>query len=665
MVEWIAAAAMHGITSRVPATPLFTHTPFYSNWLLADRLTDQWPKHWAGAIQAVAGLVKIDGKTYRFCGNPQIEAENLPQTARTITATKTVFEFEKDGVALQVHFLSPLLADDLDVMTRPVTYLSFVSKSIDGKPHDVKVHIDFSGEWVVTNTGQQVAASRHRLSGLEALSIRNASNQPLHRVGDRTGIDWGALWIAGRQAEGWTSGIAPHNQSRQDFVEDKAHDSDDVRFPRSAHDDWPVLGFECSLPTSAEATKKSLFVAYDEDLGLEYFRRPLRPHWNRAEKGVAKLLSEAESRQGEFESRAAKFDQALWSELGKVSSDYRAVGTLAYRQCIAAHGIAEDINGDTLMFSKENSSNGCIGTVDVLFPAAPFYLYFNPEMLKAQMLPVLDYSKSSRWKFPFAPHDLGTYPKANGQVYGGGERTEENQMPVEESANMLILALAYQRATGDREFLKPYLPTMEKWAGYLEQKGFDPELQLCTDDFAGHLAHNTNLSIKAIVALRSHAELTGNKARKALAEKWAKEWVKQAADGDHYRLVFDKANTWSLKYNLLWDDLFGFGLFSREVIEKELAYYVKVQNKFGVPLDNRADYTKTDWLVWAASMGTQEQFNALLKPVATWLTETPSRVAFSDWYDTKNGRNVGFEARSVIGGVFAKLLRDSGRLKSR
>lgn len=663
MIDWIAAAALNGITTRTPATPLITHTPYFSNWLMGDKLTDTWGKHWAGNVQAMAGLIRIDGKTYTFCGNPQVEAEILPQTARTITATKSVFEFEKDGVAFQVHFLSPLLSDDLDLLTRPVTYLSFVTKSTDGKSHDVKIHFDFSGEWAVSNSGQQVMASRHRLPALEALSMRATGTQPLNRVGDRVAIDWGALWVAGRQNEGWTSLISSHNTVRSGFLAGQATTEDDIRFPRSANDDWPVIGFQCSMKPGAEPEKKSLIVAYDEDLALEYFRRPLRPYWNRDEKGVSALLNQADKNQTSIEDRSSKFDAKLWNELGAVSPEYQTIGTLAYRQCIAGHGIAEDINGDILMFSKENSSNGCIGTVDVLFPAAPFYLYFNPAMLKAQMLPLLDYSKSSRWKFPFAPHDLGTYPKANGQVYGGGERTEENQMPVEESANMLILALAYQRATKDTEFLKPYTAVLEKWATYLESKGFDPELQLCTDDFAGHLAHNTNLSLKAIIALRAHAELTGSKARKALAEKWAKEWMVQAADGDHYRLVFDKANTWSLKYNLLWDDLFGFKLFPRSVIEAELKYYIAKQNEFGVPLDNRADYTKTDWLVWAASMGSKEQFDALISPVAKWLTKSPSRVAFSDWYDTKNGRQSGFEARTVVGGVFAKLLRDSGKLK--
>jgi hypothetical protein len=295
------------------------------------------------------------------------------------------------------------------------------------------------------------------------------------------------------------------------------------------------------------------------------------------------------------------------------------------------------------------------------------FLLLNPALLKGMTTPILEYAQNSgRWHFPFAPHDLGTYPKANGQVYGGGERNERNQMPVEESGNILILVAALAKADGNADYAKKYWPTLEKWAAYLKEKGLDPENQLCTDDFAGHLAHNTNLSLKAIVALRAFAELEdmttgkpGASSYHAVAKEMAAKWQQMAADGDHYKLTFDKSGTWSQKYNLVWDKLLKYDLFPKAVREKEVAYYKTKLNKYGLPLDNRKTYTKLDWIFWSATLADNEQdFQALIDPSYTWANETTSRVPLTDWYDTVSGKKSGFQARSVVGGLFIKMLEN-------
>jgi Domain of unknown function (DUF1793)/Domain of unknown function (DUF4965) len=324
-----------------------------------------------------------------------------------------------------------------------------------------------------------------------------------------------------------------------------------------------------------------------------------------------------------------------------------------------------------MLFPKENFSNGCISTVDVLYPSAPFFLFFNPALLEAQLKPVLEYSALPRWKWPFAPHDLGTYPLADGQVYGGGERTEENQMPVEESGNMLILLAALGQKQGNWHLAQQYWPQVSKWAEYLRVKGLDPENQLSTDDFAGHLAYNANLSIKAIEGLAAYAEIARGLEKLDLAKDYsqaakemARKWEQMDRDGDHYKLAFDKPGTWSQKYNLVWDQLLGLNLFPPRVRQTELAFYVQHLNRYGLPLDNRADYTKLDWELWTATLAdSAKQFDALIMPIAKWVNETPSRVPLTDWYDTKAGKQMGFQARSVVGGVYIKLLADEALAK--
>lgn len=199
----------------------------------------------------------------------------------------------------------------------------------------------------------------------------------------------------------------------------------------------------------------------------------------------------------------------------------------------------------------------------------------------------------------------------------------------------------------------------------------DPENQLSTDDFAGHLSHNANLSIKAIEGLGAYAAMAQglgktNEARRVdtLARKMAHDWETLAKEGDHYKLAFDAPGTWSQKYNLVWDQVLGLNLFDPNVKRTELSFYAQHINKYGLPLDNRKDYTKLDWEIWTASLaGTMSQFQLFMAPIAKWMNETTSRVPLTDWYDTMSGKQMGFQARSVVGGVFVKALSDTEVVK--
>ena len=151
-------------------------------------------------------------------------------------------------------------------------------------------------------------------------------------------------------------------------------------------------------------------------------------------------------------------------------------------------------------------------------------------------------------------------------------------------------------------------------------------------------------------------------ARKMLGDDMlimAGKWEEMALEGDHYRLAFDRENTWSQKYNMIWDKLWGLNLFSDEVYDREIKYYLTVQNKYGLPLDCRRDYTKSDWIMWTAGMAPDmETFQKFVHPVYTYINETESRVPISDWSDTKTAKMVGFKARSVIGGYWMRVLAD-------
>ena len=232
---------------------------------------------------------------------------------------------------------------------------------------------------------------------------------------------------------------------------------------------------------------------------------------------------------------------------------------------------------------------------------------------------------------------------------------------------MLIALAALAQREGNAAFASQWWPTVLKWAAYLERFGFDPGDQLCTDDFAGHLAHNANLSLKSILALRSYAlllEMRGEvgeaKRIMAMSAEMASKWCAAAQGGTHgaTRLAFDRPDTWSLKYNLVWDRVLGFGLFPDEVFCNEIAAYVLLANDFGVPLDSRKTYAKNDWTLWCAAFAeSRGDFDALVSGVYRYADETPSRVPLSDWYETiGDGKFVGFLARSVVGGFLMPML---------
>jgi hypothetical protein len=378
------------------------------------------------------------------------------------------------------------------------------------------------------------------------------------------------------------------------------------------------------------------------------------------------MIAKSEEDYPELVTRSEKFDSELLEDMARMGgADYEYLTSLVFRQTLAAHTLVADVDGTPMLFSKENASNGCIDTVDVTYPSSPFFLLFNPKLLQAQLEPVMRYAALPRWSFPFAPHDLGTFPLADGQVYGGGEINELDQMPVEESGNLILLVAALEKAEGNWDFARQYMPLLTKWAAYLTEKGMDPENQLSTDDFAGHLAHNSNLSIKAIEALGAFVQITKGVAAEDLAKHYGQvvhdmpaRWEQMAYEGGHYKLAFDQSGSWSQKYNLVWDQLLDLHLFPQSVMQAEWAFYKGKMQPYGLPLDQRKTITKLDWEVWIAALAPSAQSQDLLHRLVLWADNTSSRVPTTDYYDTVSASQMGFQARSVVGGVFIKALFD-------
>jgi hypothetical protein len=572
-----------------------------------------------------------------------------------VTATQTIYDFTCGKLDLRLTFTSPLLMNDLGLLARPVSYVTYHVQANDQKNHAVKVLLSASTDIAVYKPSQEVTAKKYTSDGLSILKAGTTAQPVLQKAADDMRIDWGNFYVAVPKTNNAVQYVSSGTGAASAFQ--KGNTANTALKGKSL-----ALNTVVSFSTSGQnAVERFVELGYDEIYSIQYFNRNLRPWWNTSGKETIEgQLADAANSYKEVMRKCQVFDQAVYaSALTAGGKEYAHLCMLAYRQSIAAHTLVKSPEQEILWLSKENNSGGFINTVDVTYPSAPLYLIYNPALLQGMLNGIFYFSESGKYDHPWAAHDLGTYPLANGQTYG-------EPMPVEESGNMVILTAAITKAQGNGDYAKKHWKTLTTWADYLTKEGLDPKTQLCTDDFAGHLARNANLSVKAIVGIACYAQMAQTlgytetaKKYRAIAESMVPKWMEMADAGDHYALTFDNKNTWSQKYNLVWDKVLGLDLFPQKIYDTEIKYYLGKQNKFGLPLDSRKAYTKNDWILWTATFApTTAEFEALVKPVYRHALETESRVPLNDFYDSNTGIRDNFKARSVVGGFYMKMLSD-------
>ncbi len=628
-----------------PSIPLFTVDPYFSVWYNQDILHSRSPVHWIGTPNNIWGTVTVDGEEYRFLGsslypNPRVQDNPIAQTAMDIDACSTTVFYENEAIRLKAVFTSPMLVEDLYYASRPVTYLKLFYESVDGKEHAVTARLAVSEDLVLDKAGDsRVWSENLSLKAGDCVRLGSGKQKVLWRGGDGVRIDWGYFYLA-------TKGKAKvGNCVQKDLY--------------------------CVYAETEMAPEALFALAYDDIDSIMYFGKPLKAYWKKDGKMITEAIEEALAEYDTLLARCNAFSDAMRAEaVAKGNENYADLLQLAYRQVMAAHKLVVDEDGNNLYISKECASNGCAATVDVTYPSAPMYLRYNPELLKGMLRPALRFARSDAWKFEFAPHDVGQYPLVNGQVYGmsRGDKCEYYQMPVEECGNMIILFAALGEMGKDYSFAAENMDLIEQWSKYLIRYGEDPENQLCTDDFAGHLAHNCNLSIKAMMGIAGYAKILQALGRLSeademmqTAKKYAESFLVRAANTDgSYRLAFDRPETFSLKYNAVWDKLWGTNLFPESFYKGEIARYRKEAQPYGIPLDSREMYTMSMWSHFASCLGSHEDFCFLsdLLFKAYNLMRTSSRVPMTDFYYTDTAVMRAFKHRSTQGGLFFKLLFD-------
>lgn len=596
----------------------------------------------------------------------------MEQLSVAVLPTRTVFRLRDPGsrVELNVTFLSTLFTDDYPRLSRPVSYVVMDVRSLSGR-HDVDLYLDATAQWVVNAEEEEVDWS----FGAERSWVRLGTSEQkvLGTKGDKTNINWGYMYLRGLELTSTWAGAA--KSSRAAFVATGAlHLEDDMRKPRRCSDELPALALSASLAGVGQApVRRTALLGYDDIRSVRYYDEgDFSGLWTRTWRTIDAAMDAAAGELDAMLARSEEHDAALMDELAKVGgSAYAQVGALAYRQTLAATKLVwNSQRGEAWNFLKEISTNGDMQTMDVVYPASPMLLYTRPDLLARLLLPVLAFANnetSTPFLNPFSPHEIGLYPIADHNT------AQQEPMPMENTGNMFLMLAAIVKAdpAHDTSFLVPkYWPLLRSWADYLNASLPYPANQLCTDDFTGRLANNTNLAAKGIVALEAFAglcEAAGGEdcqLYRHSARAFAKTWKEEAWERDHFKIAYDFPNSYSLKYNMVWQKLLGMdGPFDWEAIAPtEISYYLSKANEYGTPMDSRHTYVKLDWLSWAAAMADDdESFHALQDPIYKMAQDSRSRVPLNDLYDTitavASRAPLSFVDRPVVGGVFAKMLR--------
>ncbi|WP_078901245.1 glutaminase family protein [Actinacidiphila yeochonensis] len=659
---------------RPPSVPLVVRSPYLSTWVGADSPTGHWPTFWTGRITAFTGILRVDGTDFLFLGAPNVPDHPLPrgavQHSLTITATRTRFEFDAGGVRLTLTFHSPVEPGDLRRQSLPLSYVISEVRSLDGKAHTASLYFDISGEWASGDSGTKIGWAHDEVSGPSGTSLTTLSFAPdspgvLKENGDMA--SWGTVVFSATKRSGLTWQIGADAAVRTAALADgKLGNTAETNMPRAISDSWPVFAFHFDLGTVRGTTTQAvLSIGHVREPAVSYLGEQLPPLWRT-------YFTDWQDAAGFFHAdvaAAARRADALDEKVRKEATaaggpKYAALCALALRQAYAGTELVSR-NGKPWAFLKEISSDGNVSSTDVTYPGIPAFVYLDPEYLGLLLQPMLDYPENGGWPKEFAQHDLGSsYPNASGHNDGN-----EEDMPVEESANMIIMTAAYLSRTGSSEaraFATAHYAILKQWADYLVGNALDPGLQNQTDDFTGWIAHSANLALKGILAIGAMArvaELAGNTADASrytsTAKSYISQWVAKAQDtsGDHLKLAYDQPGTWSLKYNGYPDALLDLGLVPKAVAQKEADWYLTQANQYGIPLDPRHSYTKGDWEMWTAAwLKGHPVSEYLVSALYDFAHTTSTRVPFTDWYDTvADNQSGGFQNRPVIGGIFALL----------
>ncbi|KAI2618159.1 glutaminase A [Hypoxylon sp. NC1633] len=673
----LSHAASSFSPARPPAIPLAVKGPYLNSWLdvgsdggNGGHLAGEWAKFWTQQVTGWTGFIRVDGTAYTWLGAAP-GADVVDQLEFSYTSTRSSFVMSvADKVEMNITFLSPVTPNDLRRQSLVFSYLEVTVSALDGGAHDVQLYADVSAEWASGSLDSIVTWDYQSADGVAYHTFQLQDQAPISETNNQA--NWGTWFWSTQDGENlsWQSG--EDTVVRGAFITGGSLPNSKDSNYRAVQDKWPVFGFAHNLGSVGSGSVSILYtigITQDGAVSLLGTGSDLTVYpalWNDYFGSNVEAMTFFYNDYPEAARLATELDNKVAADsLAAAGQNYLTLTSLSVRQTFGALQFT-GTDSDPLVFLKEISSNSDIQTVDVIFPAIPLILYTNPTLLNYLLKPLFLNQENGHYPNTNAIHDLGTFPVARGYPDGSDE-----PQPLEECGNMIIMVLAYAQRTNDNAYLTQHYPILKQWAGYLVDEALIPADQISTDDFAGSLANQTNLALKGIIGLRAMSEIadrTGNtddaKSFGDTATSYISQWqgfgINSAASPPHATLSYGDADSHGLLYNLYANSLLGFGadFVPQSVYDMQSAFYPTIALEYGVPLDTRHSYTKSDWELWCAAITDAETRDLFLRLIAGWIDSTPTNMPLTDLYQADTGNypsGLGFTARPVVGGHFSLL----------
>jgi hypothetical protein len=669
-----ATVTVGGADVRPPSIPLAVRSPYLSTWLPATSLTSVTPQFWNGATRGFAGLVMIDNQPYAWAGEPLLTG-NAPVTAMTatsteVTATRSIFTAQAGGVQLVAEWLSPVEPGNLELQSVPLTLLTVSVSFTDGAAHDVQVYADITGEWASSTESAQItwqttsdATGRYWEVELESPDSLTETDQM---------ANWGTVVWAAPAGTSLTYQSGDSVTVRSQFGTKGGLSGTSASPPQAINNNnKPAFAFAVDLGATEGSTSFVLGHVRTPLISYGSSATQLLPWWTKTWSSPQEMTAAFISGATSARQRATALDAQIETDATAAAGPgYAAACALALRQCYGGTELAISPDGSTpWLLGKEISSDGDTNTVDIFDQAFLAWLYLDPDLIPLVMAPILDWCSSAAWTADYCVHDLGVYPVASGRAPGNGE-----QMPIEESAGMLIMAAAYANTVGASTagaFLIQWQSLWTQWANYLMTQVPTPGTQLTTDDWAPDYATTTasvNLGIKAIIGLAAAGQIATIIGDTANATTWSDAatnnvgpWINLSTDasaGNYLNLEQGSTGTWSSLYNAYYEMVIGVSLVPDEVAANQATFYLGQLTTYGMPLEtDAADLNKAAWLFYLpAWLNSYPIADELMSRNVAYINDTTSLVPYGDRYNTSSGIEVNeIEAHPTLGAVFAIL----------